>query len=54
MPSGPVRNTSMARLKLCSCSISSVKVMNSITGRPAAIEAEPLLLSSTAPATSMR
>ena len=42
MPSGPVRNTSMARLKLCSCSISSVKVMNSMIGMPAAIEAEPL------------
>jgi hypothetical protein len=34
MPSGPVRNTSMARLKLCSCSISSVKVMNSMIGTP--------------------
>ena len=54
MPSGPVRNTSIARLKLCSCSISSVKMMNSISGTPAAIEPWPLLLSSTAPATSMR
>ncbi|MNY36592.1 hypothetical protein D3C86_1710920 [compost metagenome] len=54
MPSGPVRNTSSERLKLCSCSISSVKVMNSMTGRPAAIEDAPLELSSTAPATSMR
>ena len=54
MPSGPVRNTSSARLKLCSCSISSVKMMNSMIGTPAAIDAEPLLLSSTAPATSMR
>ncbi len=44
----------MARLKLCNCSISSVKVMNSMIGMPAAIEAEPLELSSTAPATSMR
>ena len=54
MPSGPVKNTSMDRLKLCNCSISSVKMTNSMTGTPAAIEAEPLLLSSTAPATSMR
>ena len=54
MPNGPVRNTSMARLKLCNCSISKVKVMNSMTGMPAAIEPWPLLLSSTAPATSMR
>ena len=54
MPMGPVKNTSMARLKLCNCSISKVKVMNSMTGTPAAIEAEPLALSSTAPATSMR
>ncbi len=38
MPSGPVRNTSMARLKLCSCSINNVKVMNSMMGTPAAIE----------------
>ena len=54
MPKGPVKNTSIARLKLCSCSMSSVKVMNSMMGTPAAIEAEPLALSSTAPATSMR
>ena len=53
-PSGPVRNTSIAREKLCSCSISKVKMMNSITGTPAAIEPWPLLLSSTAPAISMR
>ena len=54
MPSGPVRKTSIERLKLCSCSISSVNMMNSISGTPAAIEPWPLLLSSTAPATSMR
>ena len=53
MPSGPVRNTSIERLKLCSCSISSVKTMNSITGTPTTIAPWPLLLSSTAPATSM-
>jgi hypothetical protein len=38
MPNGPVRNTSIAREKLCSCSISSissVKIRNSITGTPA-------------------
>ena len=45
-PMGPVRNTSMAREKLCSCSISNVKMMNSITGTPAAIEPWPFLLSS--------
>ena len=54
IPSGPVRNTSIARLKLCSCNISSVKVMNNMMGSPAAMEDEPLALSSTAPATSMR
>ena len=54
IPNGPVKNTSMARLKLCSCSINSVKVMNSMIGMPAAMDEEPLLLSSTAPATSMR
>ena len=54
MPSGAVRNTSTERLKLCSCSISSVNMMNSISGAPAAIEPWPLLLSSTAPATSIR
>ncbi len=53
MPSGPVRNTSMARLKLCSCSISSVKVRNSMIGMPAAIDPWPFELSSTAPATWM-
>ena len=49
----PVRNTSTERLKLCSCSISSVNMMNSISGTPAAIEPWPLLLSSTAPAISI-
>ncbi|OQC02864.1 MAG: hypothetical protein BWX79_02741 [Alphaproteobacteria bacterium ADurb.Bin100] len=44
----------MARLKLCNCNISRVKVMNSMIGIPAAMDAEPLLLSSTAPATSIR
>ncbi|MDT4843091.1 hypothetical protein FQZ97_770110 [compost metagenome] len=54
MPIGPVMNTSSERLKLCSCSISSVNTRNSMIGTPATIEAEPLELSSTAPATSMR
>ena len=53
MPIGPVRNTSTERLKLCSCSISKVNMMNSISGAPTAMEPWPLLLSSTAPATSM-
>ena len=43
----------MARLKLCSCNINRVNVMNSMMGIPAAMELEPLLLSSTAPATSI-
>ncbi len=34
-PSGPVRNTSSARLKLCSCSMSSVITTSSITGNTA-------------------
>ena len=50
MPKGPVRKTSIAREKLCSCSISNVKMMNNIIGTPAAIEPWPLLLSATAPA----
>ncbi|MCY1376927.1 hypothetical protein D9M69_644560 [compost metagenome] len=54
MPIGPGMNTSSERLKLCSCSISSVNTRNSMIGTPATMEAEPLLLSSTAPATSMR
>lgn len=53
MPKGPVRNTSIDRLKLCNCNINKVNTMNSIKGTPTTIEAEPLLLSSTAPATSM-
>ena len=53
IPRGPVRNTNIERLKLCNCNISKVNTMNSMSGMPAAIEAEPLLLSSTAPATSM-
>ena len=32
MPIGPVMNTSSERLKLCSCSISSVNTMNSMIG----------------------
>ncbi len=54
MPSGPVRKTSTARLKLCSCSMSSVNMTNSISGAPAAIEPVPLLLSAAAPASWMR
>ena len=50
-PGGRVMNTSIARLKLCSCSISSLKVMHSMIGMPAAIDDEPLELSSAAPAT---
>ena len=54
MPSGPVMNTSSARLKLCSCSISNVNTRNSMIGTPTTIDDEPLLLCSTAPATSIR
>ena len=54
MPIGPVRNTSTARLKLCSCSISSVNMMNSITGAPAAMEPLALLLLHGAGPPSMR
>ena len=50
-PSGAVRNTIAVREKLRSCSISSVKMMNSITGTPAAIAPCPFDASSTAPAT---
>ena len=54
MPSGAVRKTSTERLKLCSCSINKVNMMKSMSGAPAAIDPCPLLLSSTAPATSIR
>ncbi len=54
MPSGPVMNTSSERLKLCSCSIKSVKTRNSMIGTPATMDDDPLLLCSTAPATPMR
>ncbi|MNT70593.1 hypothetical protein D3C72_2089990 [compost metagenome] len=53
-PSGPVRNTMVAREKLCSCSISSVKMMKMHSGNCAAMEAPALPLSSSAPATVMR
>ena len=54
IPRGPVTKTNTARLKLCNCSINKVKVINNMTGKPAEIELDPLELSSTAPATSMR
>ncbi|MCY1296225.1 hypothetical protein D9M70_456000 [compost metagenome] len=53
-PSGPVRNTISAREKLCSCSISSVKIRKMHSGSCAAIDAPALPLSSSAPATVMR
>jgi multidrug efflux pump len=53
-PSGPVRNTSTEREKLCSCSISSVKMMNTTSGTLTAIESCALPLSAAAPASSIR
>jgi len=53
-PSGPVRNTSKAREKLCSCSISRVKMMKMASGRFAAIDASASPLSAATPFTVMR
>ena len=49
-PSGPVRNTSIERENECSCSISSVNTMNSISGMLAAIAPPAFEDSSAAPA----
>ena len=48
-PRGPVKNTSSAREKLCSCNISKVNTMNSTRGTLAAIDASAALLSAAAP-----
>ncbi len=49
-PSGPVRNTSIERENVPSCSISSVKTMNSISGTLAMIAVPAFDDSSAAPA----
>ena len=51
LPVETIQNEVDARLRKLA---RTVKMANSMTGTPPAIEAEPLLLSSTAPATSMR
>src|SRR5450830_100453 len=51
-PKGPVKNTSNAREKLCSCNIRSVKIMKTTNGTFAAIESCAFPLSAAAPANS--
>jgi len=53
-PSGAVRNTMNMREKLWSCSIRIVRIVTSITGKTAISAWLAVLLSSTAPPTSMR
>jgi len=54
IPSGAVSTTMMVREKLCNCSISTVSTTSTNSGTPAATELPPLLLSSTAPPSSIR
>ena len=53
-PSGAVSTTISTRRKLCNCTISSASMVSSMSGITALTLAWPLLLSSTAPAVSMR
>ncbi|MCY1383532.1 hypothetical protein D9M69_716700 [compost metagenome] len=53
-PSGAVSTTISTRVKLCSCTISSVSTAIAISGIWALMDDWPLPLSSTGPPTSMR